>query len=479
MCGIRMPVGLALQWCGWEVSPYDWDRGQDLLQPRVAEEAREKGSQAEAVMIAMDCSTFSRARERPVPGNANAPKPLRDAQHPEGFRNLAPRDAARVKDANRLVDLCMDIVDMVVASGGSAVLENPLRAWFWRMPRVEALTARSDWQDMDYAACALGAARCKKQRLRTNVQELASVRSECKHSHAEGEWAPHKEGHGGWTYPTSQEQEYTAELAFHIALGLSAWLVRAKAYPMKIPKPPRLEETGDRIEWLQWPPQVMRAWAMPGMGVRLNLRPPESVRQDMPRLVSVQSLDRGAQWPQGAIYIGAGNLPWRKAAGPWATWFRAGPDGSPEVCVRKYAAWVASQSSDKQAAWAAELKGATLVCNCEQGKPCHGEVLVALVNAEATSQGGRRQHQAHWRRDHKEWADGKWKKAAAAALLWGRGAAAMEAPWKAVVPTVRWPRRSSRPRLGSFIPRRGWMDCHSRMSRTSSARSSSRATMPG
>ena len=170
MCGIRMPVGLALQWCGWEVSPYDWDRGQDLLQPRVAEEAMAKGSQAEAVMIAMDCSTFSRARERPVPGNANAPKPLRDAQHPEGFRNLGPRDAARVRDANRLVDLCMDVVDAVVAKGGSAVLENPLRAWFWRMPRVEALTARSDWQDMDYAACALGAARCKKQRLRTNVQ---------------------------------------------------------------------------------------------------------------------------------------------------------------------------------------------------------------------------------------------------------------------------------------------------------------------
>eukprot|EP00972_Heterocapsa_arctica_P006486 949103-Heterocapsa_arctica.AAC.1 len=42
-----------------------------------------------------DCSTRSRARERPIPGNSSAPKPLRAADQVRGISTLYGRDKTR------------------------------------------------------------------------------------------------------------------------------------------------------------------------------------------------------------------------------------------------------------------------------------------------------------------------------------------------------------------------------------------------
>eukprot|EP00972_Heterocapsa_arctica_P038792 5716720-Heterocapsa_arctica.AAC.1 len=67
----------------------------------------------------MDCSTLSRARERPIPGCANPPRPLRDAANLYGLPILTPRESQRVQDANKLVDMCGQISEEAHRAGAA------------------------------------------------------------------------------------------------------------------------------------------------------------------------------------------------------------------------------------------------------------------------------------------------------------------------------------------------------------------------
>eukprot|EP00971_Amphidinium_carterae_P253994 5042342-Amphidinium_carterae.1 len=70
-------------------------------------------------------------------------------------------------------------------------------------------------------------------------------------------------------YPTSDEQEYTAELAFAIATALSMQAAATGRYKLTVPHPPKPHETGDRVLWHLWPAHFTRSTAMVGVGLRL------------------------------------------------------------------------------------------------------------------------------------------------------------------------------------------------------------------
>ena len=460
-----MPVGQALEWCGWLVRGFDIERTPscDLLDPKQRSLAASEAAKADAVMVAMDCSTLSRARERPIPGVARPPQPLRDAAHVWGLPNLGERDAKRVADANILIQFTADVAQAGHRGGAGVVLENPRRAWYWHIPEIAALLDLPGWQDVDYMACCLGAARAKQQRLRTNVDELSSARGECRHTHDKHEWQPYKGPDGHLVYPTKLEQEYTAELAFHIAIALSLWAVRVRGYKMNVPKPPPVQETGDRCEWLQWPGGVMRQDALVGLGVRLQCPTPCRWAGDptkgggIPTLVSSATL---SEWPSHAVYIGPGHLKFKQARTEWSSQFTPGPDGSRDLCVRRYAAWLAGQSSQLRSKWARTLRGRLLVCECKAGQPCHGEVLVALVAQHLQDSGGvapvcaprgprlegrRSRSPAPWRRRTSQLVAG-------APLLWGRAMAGVCAP----VP-VAWPQAAVDAAVRRLYPPE-WLD---------------------
>lgn len=68
---------------------------------------------------------------------------------------------------------------------------------------------------------------------------------------------------------------------------------------------------------------------------------------------------------------------------PFATpyWSRSAP---PELRRQLYRDWITNNDSD----WANEarsklsrLRGKTLACTCEDGQPCHGDVLIEMANA--------------------------------------------------------------------------------------------------
>jgi len=377
MSGGNSPVAKAMEWCGWTVQAYDWaiSPDHDLSDPKLQDELKAQVGAVDMWMVAMDCSTFSRARERPIPGHPNPPKPLRGANNPLGVPSLSASDKERVHNANNLVHFFTDLLTAAHNTGAAGALENPRRAWIWTIPAVKELLQLPGWQDFEYHSCSLGGARAKAQTIRANIDEFKALRCECHHVHHHGEWKPHKDAATGrWIYPSSQEQEYTAELAFGIAIAASAWACRVGRARLYVPRPLRPSETGSRVEWLAFPPSAARADAMPGLAARLGLAPRGPWADIIPQLSRTKGMK---DFPPGAVYIGQGNLALKLAKSQWASPFRPGPHGTPEACVRKYSHWLATQQHLLQQV--PSLRGRQLLCDCEPQEPCHGEALIAEV----------------------------------------------------------------------------------------------------
>ena len=76
-------------------------------------------------------------------------------------------------------------------------------------------------------------------------------------------------------YPSSEEAEYSAGLAFAIAVSLSWWAVRVGRAILQVPRLPPMGAVGRREHWLDLHPQSMRSWAMAPMAILLGLEPPD------------------------------------------------------------------------------------------------------------------------------------------------------------------------------------------------------------
>ena len=304
MCGINQPVAEALRWLGWEVYAVDLVHGQDLTETGLQRRIFEELEKADGLMVAMDCSTLSRAREIPMPDGSRGPPPLRSQEEPQGLSTLSPANKERVEEANSLVDFLSSCMDMMAAKGAGAVEENPANSYYWQLPPVQARQG-NEWIDVDYAACCLLAARHKLQRLRTNCEALVQIRSVCEHKHCPGEWKPWQVD-GSWVYPTKAEQEYTATLAFNIAIGMTMHVIKCRQIAMYVPQliPPQCQ--GDRSAWLVVAPILLRKGAMMCTGIRLEVQHPNHFRDSgyLPTLSVLHELDLTTVKHAEVIYIG-------------------------------------------------------------------------------------------------------------------------------------------------------------------------------
>ena len=379
MCGKNAPVTSALRKCGWSVEAYDWElsRDHDLTSPQLQKRLLNEKDNVDAVMKAMECSTLSRARDIPIPGHPNAPPPLRSHEKPMGLEGLSRKDDVRVEVANSLIKFMATLADQVADAGGAVVGENPQNSWYWTILELIRKFDGAKWYDTLYAACAMGGARHKRQKIRHNVREVCKIRSQCHHVHDADEWKPtqpNPDEPNYWCYPSKAEAEYTAELAWAIAIALSWWVMRTGRVKLGLQnlRMPEPQETGDRTQYLQWDDNVLRKGAMEIVGYRCGVEPVNLWGFQCPKRVCIYDLE---EWPENGLYIGMGNPAWRLERSAWATCMRPGPDGSPEECVRAFAEEL------REGNWheaVGELEGKTLVCECKLGYPCHGEALVLL-----------------------------------------------------------------------------------------------------
>ena len=188
-CGPNAPISLALRWCGWRVTSVDLLYGThcDLGVPENQQRYSKELEAADATFWAPACETLTRARERPIPGHPNPPRPLRSAAYVRGLSGLAVKDQERVQKANKFIDFMWHEVRQGAETGQAEVVENPTRSWLWNFDGAKNMQTK-DWMMVEYCACVWMGAREKRETLGTNVVEMKQIAGECKHVHDGKEW---------------------------------------------------------------------------------------------------------------------------------------------------------------------------------------------------------------------------------------------------------------------------------------------------
>ena len=384
--GPNAPLAVAFEYCGWRADTLDKaiTGSDDLNNPVRQSTLADQVKRAAFVSAAFDCSTKSRARE--IPRNfgdgSRAPEPLRSQKHPEGLPSIKGEARKRVDKDNEVTDFMLGLLEDHDLQGGGSVRENPLRSLHWWLAKEQEMMASGRWKDKTYAACVLHGARRKQQRLRHNIGEIDNwPPMDCKHIHDPQEWEPH-EGLGGKYWPSREEAEYTAALAFYIAISVSWWAMRRGYAKMKIPKLPRIENSGDKRPWLKIHPKALREWAMLPMALGLGIDPPHAggipVRRSTDEVHQHSPGGGSKDLPPDHVYVGQGRGPHELQRSKWASPFVPGSHGTATECVCFY---LDHLRKTELLGDIHELLGKTLVSDQKPGEPCIKDALAAEVYA--------------------------------------------------------------------------------------------------
>ena len=390
MAGPNAPLTKAFISCGWRCLTVDWllDESHDLSDERRQQSLSEQLEEVIFIAAAIDCSTKSRAREIPrkFEDGRPAPGPLRSEVYPDGLPHLAGRDARRVDMDNKACNYVLGEIQKLRDRGGGSVRENPARSLHWWTSAEVTMWESGQWVDTSYAACTLGGARCKHQVLRHNVEEIQQwPPANCHHVHDPQEWTPYTSD-GVRVYPSKEEAEYTAILAFSIAVSASWWAARRGLAKLQVPRMPTFLAVGRREHWLDMDPRAMREWAMAPMAVTLGLT--ESLRAERPGLPVRKFVQdvmiETNRLPPHIIYVGRGSFHHRLTTTKWKSPWTPGHNCEAGEWHARYIIHVRTSPF-----WDAlhELKGMALACDCPQDQLCEADLLVGLY-FDATTPGG-------------------------------------------------------------------------------------------
>ncbi|CAE7538614.1 unnamed protein product [Symbiodinium sp. CCMP2592] len=380
--GPNAPLSKAFLFCGWQCLPVDLklDSSHDLANPLRQSSLAAQLQQVDFIAAAFDCSTKSRARDIPrsFEDGRPAPRPLRSASCPEGLGGLSKAEQERVDKDNRACSFVLDAIQQAAEKGVGSVRENPANSLHWLLPQEVQSFQSGLWQDKHYDACCWGGARYKRQRLRHNLQEIADWPAiQCHHIHGKGEWDPQSVDGKHW-FPSQEEAEYTAPLAFAIAVSASWWAARVGRAKLAVPRMPVPGCVGRREAWTSFDPRALRAWAMAPLAISLGLTPPEEANR-IPQRRAVAEIQReDGLLPPGAIYIGQGHHSHRLPRTKWAAPMVAGHDCSFDEFLPRYVQHIKDNLGDQLP----ELFGKTLVVDEITAWPSEGDALAGLVFEE-------------------------------------------------------------------------------------------------
>lgn len=367
--------------CGWRCLPVDWEISpdHDLSNPLRQQSLHDQLADADCIFAAFDCSTKSRAREIPrvFQDGRKAPGPLRSIDYPSGLPSLTASQQQRVATDNAACSFVLDEIASLAARGGISVRENPLRSLHWHYPQEVAMEKSNQWWDTDYAACCFAGARCKQQRLRHNVQEIADWPPiQCHHIHHPHEWDPW-ESNGVHIYPSKEEAEYTAPLCFAISVACSWWAVRTGRATLRVPRAPTFETVGRRDTWLAIDSRALRSWAMTPLAISLGLRPldPHECSRLPIRAEVSACLSKDGSLPPRHIYVGQGSHRHRLATTKWQCPWIAGHNCTQDEWLPLFVNHICDGPL-----WHSlhELQGQVLVCDCDLAHACEADVLAGL-----------------------------------------------------------------------------------------------------
>lgn len=133
------------------LEPWDLLRGKDVFEN--SKELDRDCRACSASHKAPNCGTFSRARERPIKGVANPPKPLRSLSCPRGLPGLKPKQLVRVDLDTRMADLSAIDCARLDSEGKAFSLEHPGNCLAKELDSWKALLSRPTTITSFYHAC--------------------------------------------------------------------------------------------------------------------------------------------------------------------------------------------------------------------------------------------------------------------------------------------------------------------------------------
>ena len=240
--------------------PWDILRGKvisgvnefDVLQAKNAERVALMTATSLLQHWAPQCRTFSRLRDRPIPGVARhkQPRPCRDADHPKGLpevmalKNDLP---AKVQGDTDMAVLALTQCALAAATGRFFILENPTHSWLWELPEAKALMGMAGVRKVLLHNCAFGGSRRKATTLLTNLEDLeAECGVLCGETRADApcpfsgvkhvKWAPAVGQDGHFDTPSGGESEYPVRLCE--AMARAAMKLKETMEADGLPLPP-------------------------------------------------------------------------------------------------------------------------------------------------------------------------------------------------------------------------------------------------
>ena len=212
--------------------PWDLLLGRDVFRDRVSLDADLDDSLL--AHWAPNCGTFSRARERPIKGVRNPPKPLRSTVYPKGIPHvlvsLPKAKLSKLVNDTKMADLAAENCANRHLNSLFFSLEHPLNSIARHLPSWIYLESLPGVFATEYHACMFeGCKRRKRQILIHNAAELHDAVSRiCK---SESRCSRTGERHLGWkpqvlegrvkSFSTGEEREYPKGFCESYAAGVS------------------------------------------------------------------------------------------------------------------------------------------------------------------------------------------------------------------------------------------------------------------
>ena len=184
--------------CGVDICIFDLtDPAQleDLL-----EYIRRDADRISLIWVAPPCGTASRARERPIPGQSNCPKPLRSTNQPDALDGLTGLEKIKVEMANQLYDAVYKITECAVSCSICVAIENPTNSHYWSTSPTRLILEQFGDNRITFHSCAHGGTRDKSTSIWQSQPWFDSLALLCDGRHRHDSWRPRLQN-GKMTYP--------------------------------------------------------------------------------------------------------------------------------------------------------------------------------------------------------------------------------------------------------------------------------------
>ena len=153
------------------LAPWDLLRGRDVFRDKL--ELGVALSFTSFAHWAPNCATFSRARERPIPGVKNAPKPVRNDAFPEGIpgvlENMSVKSRKRLELDTAMADMAAKDCLERYEAGKFFGLEHPEGSIARHLPSWKILQSKEGVYCTKYHACMFSLAKGGRDRFSSTM----------------------------------------------------------------------------------------------------------------------------------------------------------------------------------------------------------------------------------------------------------------------------------------------------------------------